>query len=101
MLLMSLIATLVVAQPGATQPASPGAAFAVLTQPGATGGVFDGRNWTCDEGGRCVGRGGGAEQPLSRECRRFVARIGPVSAYGRGGQSLSTEDLARCNAAAR
>lgn len=105
MLLMSLIATLVVAQP-ASGPASPpigspGAAFAVLAQPRAVDTVLDGRRWVCDETGRCIGGRGGTEQPLGRECRRFVARVGAVSAYGHDARSLSAEEIARCNEAAR
>jgi hypothetical protein len=101
MLLMSLIAALAVTQPATLpEPAGPGAAEAVLVQPRVLTQVFDGRSWTCDEAGQCVGRGAGANQPLMRECRRFVARLGPVSAYGRGGQALTATELARCNTAA-
>jgi hypothetical protein len=105
MLLMSLIATLAVAQPAvqpaaALQPAGPGAAVAALATPRALTQTFDGRSWTCDETGRCIGRGGGANQPPMRECRRFVARIGPVTAYARGGQALTGAELAQCNTAA-
>jgi hypothetical protein len=105
MLLMSLIATLVVVQPLAQpvtslEPAGPGAAVATLASPRALTQVFDGRSWTCDDAGQCVGRGGGANQPLMRECRRFVARLGPVSAYGRSGQMLTEAELAQCNTAA-
>ena len=105
MLLMSLIAALTVAQPAAQpgaslEPAGPGAAVATLASPRALTQVFDGRSWTCDETGQCVGRGGGANQPALRECRRFVARLGPVTAYSRGGQALTEAELARCNTAA-
>jgi hypothetical protein len=105
MLLMSLIATLAVTQPvaqpvAALEPARPGAAIATLATPRALTQTFDGRSWTCDETGRCIGRGGGANQPAMRECRRFVARLGPVTAYGRGGQALSTDQLVQCNTAA-
>jgi hypothetical protein len=101
MLLMSLIAALTVAQPvSSAEPAGPGAALATLASPRALIQVFDGRSWTCDDTGRCVGRGGGANQPLMRECRRFVARLGPVTVYGRGGQTLTDAALAQCNTAA-
>jgi hypothetical protein len=101
MLLMSLIAALAVAQPVASlEPSGPGAAVATLASPRALTQVFDGRSWTCDDTGRCVGRGGGANQPALRECRRFVARLGPVTAYGRGGQALTEVELAQCNTAA-
>ena len=100
MLLMSLIATLVVAQPASLEPAGPGAAVATLSQPRAVTQTFDGRSWACDETGRCIGRGGGANQPAMRECRRFVARLGPVIAYSRGGQALTEAEVAQCNTAA-
>ncbi len=101
MLFLSLMAALAVAQPAAlAEPAGPGAAVATLASPRALTQVFDGRSWTCDDTGQCVGRGGGANQPLMRECRRFVARLGPVSAYARGGQALTATELAQCNTAA-
>jgi hypothetical protein len=106
MLLVSLIATLAVAQPAAAQPAAslqpvgPGSAIATLATPRVLTQVFDGRSWTCDDAGRCVGRGDGANQPAIRECRRFVARLGPVTAYGRSGQALTVAELAQCNTAA-
>jgi hypothetical protein len=105
MLLMSLIAALmvtqpVVAQPATLVPAGPGAAVATLASPRVLSQTFDGRSWTCDETGRCVGRGGGANQPALRECRRFVARVGAVSAYARGGQALTEAEVAQCNTAA-
>ncbi len=100
MLLVSLLsAALTVAQP-IPQPAVLDAA-ATLADPGeARRVVLDGRSWFCGSDGACVARGPGASQPVLRECRRFVARFGPVTRYERDGVALTDEELARCNAAA-
>lgn len=102
MILSTLItAALVVAQPAAA-PAPALEASATLSRPGEAGRqIFDGRAWTCDENGVCAGRGGGASQPVMRECRRFVARFGPVAAFVRDGVELTAAQLEQCNAAAR
>ncbi|OGN43128.1 MAG: hypothetical protein A2623_11455 [Caulobacterales bacterium RIFCSPHIGHO2_01_FULL_70_19] len=81
------------------QPAAAGAA-ATLVEPREARMNLDGRNWSCDTAGQCVGRGGGASQPLMRECRRFVARFGAVSAFSRDGMALTEAELVQCNAAA-
>jgi len=96
MLLVSLLsAALAVAQPAVVDAA------ATLATPGeARRAVFDGRSWSCEADGVCVARGPGASQPVLRECRRFVARFGVVTRYERDGTALTTEELARCNAAA-
>ena len=99
MLLMTLISTaaLITAQPA---PVALGAA-AVLAAPGeARSEIFDGRNWTCGPDGVCVARGPGISQPVSRECRRFVARFGVVTRYERDGAALTEAQLAQCNTAA-
>jgi len=100
MLLMTLIAaTLVVAQPAGAVPALDAAA--TLSAPGeARRVVHDGRSWSCGPDGACVARGPGASQPVLRECRRFVARFGPVSRYERDGVALGEAELAQCNTAA-
>ena len=36
-----------------------------------------------------------------RECRRFVARVGAVSAYAREGLALTEAEVAQCNTAVR
>lgn len=97
MLLMTLIsATLAVAQPAPALDAA-----ATLSAPGeARRLVLDGRSWSCGPDGACVARGPGASQPVLRECRRFVARFGGVSAFSRDGVALSQAELVRCNAAA-
>ncbi|MCS6627749.1 hypothetical protein N0B44_33090 [Roseibacterium beibuensis] len=98
MLLISLIsATLAVAQPAPVVDAA-----ATLAAPGgeARRVVHDGRSWSCGPDGACVARGAGASQPVLRECRRFVARFGPVTRYERDGVALGEADLTRCNAAA-
>jgi len=84
----------------AAQPAAAAGAAATLMEPREVRANLDGRNWSCDPAGQCVGRGGGASQPLMRECRRFVARFGAVSAYSRDGLALTEAELAQCNTAA-
>ncbi|KQW82551.1 CC_3452 family protein [Brevundimonas sp. Root1279] len=96
MLLMTLMAAaLAVAQPA--QPVQSGGASATLTQPREVRQSLDGRSWNCNGGGECVGRGGGTTQPLMRECRRFVTRFGPVSAYSREGLALTEAEIGQCN----
>jgi hypothetical protein len=114
MLLTILISTaaLAAAQPSAPLASAPLAsaplahaplvgASAVLIQPREVRVNLDGRNWACDPAGQCIGRGGGASQPALRECRRFVARFGAVSAFAREGVPLSETDVAQCNTAVR
>ena len=99
MLLSTLMtAALLAAQPA---PAPAAGAAATLVQPREIRMNLDGRNWICDPAGPCVGRGGGASQPLMRECRRFVARFGAVSAFSRDGLALTEAELAQCNTAVR
>lgn len=97
MLLISLIsATLAFAQPAPALDAA-----ATLAVPGeARRVILDGRSWACGPDGACVARGAGASQPVLRECRRFVARFGPVTQYERDGVVLTEAQLAQCNAAA-
>lgn len=101
MLLMTLISTaaLITAQPA---PVLVAGAAATLAAPGeARSEIFDGRSWTCGPDGVCVARGPGVSQPVSRECRRFVARFGVVTRYERDGAPLTEAQLAQCNTAAR
>jgi hypothetical protein len=94
--------TLMSATLALTQPASVLDAAATLASPGeARRLVFDGRAWACGPDGACVARGSGASQPVLRECRRFVARFGPVIRYERNGAALTEAELAQCNPAAR
>ena len=94
MLLTSLaLAAALLAQPSAA------GALATLVEPREVRMNLDGRNWSCDSAGQCVGRGGGNTQPLMRECRRFVARFGAVSAFSRNGLALTEAELGQCNAA--
>lgn len=96
------LSTLMTAALLAAQPAPPAAgAAATLVQPREIRMNLDGRNWICDPTGPCVGRGGGASQPLMRECRRFAARFGAVSAFSRDGLALTEVELAQCNTAVR
>jgi hypothetical protein len=94
-----LLTSLTLAAALLAQPAATGAA-ATLVEPREARMNLDGRNWSCDSAGQCVGRGGGASQPLMRECRRFVARFGAVSAFSRDGMALTEAELVQCNAAA-
>ena len=93
-----MVMTMAVAglQPAPVDP--PPAASARLSQPREVRLVIDGRGWACDNQGVCTGRGAGAAQPVMRECRRFVARFGPVAAFARGGTAMGPDALARCNA---
>ena len=95
MLVMSLIAAALAVQ----SPAPVSGASATLTQPREIRLNFDGRNWTCGPDGQCAARGGGSTQPLMRECRRFVGRVGPVAGFGRGGLQLTEAEVAQCNSA--
>lgn len=100
MLLVSLLsAALAVAQP-LPQPAVLDAAATLADPVEARRVVLDGRSWSCASDGVCVARGPGASQPVLRECRRFVARLGLVTRYERDGVALTADELARCNAAA-
>lgn len=93
MLILTLIAAL-----AAQIPAPSNGAAATLLQPREIQLNLDGRNWSCGPAGQCVGRGGGASQPLMRECRRFVSRAGRVSSFGRAGLSLTEAEVTECNA---
>ena len=95
-----LVTSLIAGALFAAQPLAAGAA-ATLVEPREVRANLDGRSWSCTSDGQCLGRGGGASQPLMRECRRFVARFGPVSAFSRDGLALVEAELAQCNAAAR
>lgn len=104
MFITSLItAALAVAQPAPAPASAPAVeAAATLARPGeARRQVFDGRAWSCAEDGVCAGSGVGASQPVMRECRRFVARFGPVASFVRDGVELTAAELEQCNAAAR
>jgi len=95
MFVMTLIAAALAVQ----SPAPVSGASATLTQPREIRLNLDGRNWTCGPDGQCAGRGGGSIQPLMRECRRFVGRVGPVASFGRAGLDLTEAEVAQCNSA--
>ncbi|CAN5298926.1 hypothetical protein BH09PSE1_BH09PSE1_03640 [soil metagenome] len=103
MLLMSLMAALAVAQPasGAPTPTPTPSATATQVQPRELRLTFDGRTWSCDTTGLCGASGPGTSQPILRECRRLVARVGAVSAFSRDDVALDAAQLALCNASAR
>lgn len=94
MLILSLMAALAVQAAPPTSGAS-----ATLLEPREVRLNLDGRNWNCGPEGQCAGRGGGTTQPLMRECRRFVGRVGTVSAYARAGLALTEAEVAQCNSA--
>lgn len=95
MLVLTLMAALAI-QTAAPAPSS--GAAATLLQPREVQLNLDGRNWNCGPDGACAGRGGGASQPLMRECRRFVGRVGLVSSFSRAGLSLTEAEVSECNA---
>ncbi|WP_428150725.1 CC_3452 family protein [Brevundimonas sp.] len=97
-----LLVTFAAAVLAVTQPATPVGTSATLSTPREVALTLDGHVWRCDAAGQCVGRGGGGvTQPLMRECRRFVARVGAVSAYARNDLALTEAEVAQCNAAVR
>jgi hypothetical protein len=96
MLVLTLMAALAV-QTAAPAPTS--GAAATLLQPREIQLNLDGRNWNCGPDGACAGRGGGSTQPMMRECRRFVGRMGPVSTFARAGLALTEAEVAQCNSA--
>ena len=61
-----------------------------------------GVNWRCADQA-CLGAAKrfNTLDSLLRECRRFTAAVGPVSAYASRGERLSRLAIADCNAAAR
>ena len=102
MFLSILIAAALTAAQPAAAPAPALEASATLSRTGeARRQILDGRAWICNAQGACAGRGGGASQPILRECRRFVARLGPVTAFARDGVELTAAQLEQCNTAAR
>lgn len=91
MIVLTLMAAL------AVQTAVPTGASATLAQPREIRLNLDGRTWSCGPDGECAGRGGGTTQPLMRECRRFVSRMGEVSSFARAGLALTQAEVAHCN----
>ncbi|HWE45150.1 MAG TPA: hypothetical protein VG407_03900 [Caulobacteraceae bacterium] len=61
--------------------------------------VIDSAYWHCSAG-ICMASGG-ASQPALRACKRVVAQLGPVNAFTWQGKTLSADELATCNTAAR
>lgn len=96
-----LLAALVITALTTVQPAPAAGARATLVMPQEINLTLDGRRWSCDAAGQCLGRGGGTTQPLMRECRRFTARVGAVSTYAREGLALTQAEIAQCNTAVR
>jgi len=78
-----------------------GAARLAGPVPEPTVAVVSGVPWRC-AGDACVGvaRRYNTLDSVQRECRRFVAVVGPVNAYASRGQRLGPNALADCNAAA-
>ncbi|WP_298162502.1 hypothetical protein [Brevundimonas sp.] len=96
-----LLVTLAAAVVSMGQPAPAAGTTATLIEPREIVLTLDGHRWSCEATGQCIGRGGGAGQPLMRECRRFVVRVGAVSAYARDGLALTEAEVAQCNTAVR
>jgi hypothetical protein len=61
--------------------------------------IIDSAFWRCS-GGVCTAEGG-ASQPALRACKRVVAQLGAVTAFTWQGATLSADQLAQCNAAAK
>ena len=61
--------------------------------------IIDSAYWQCASGA-CTASGGASQAPL-RACRRVVAQLGAVTAFTWQGQSLSSDQLAACNTAAK
>jgi len=85
--------------------AAAGSAFAGSTLTLKNGGgapskiIIDGAVWRCDAG-VCTASGG-KSQPAPRACKRVVAKVGEVSVFSLNGRTLSEQELAECNAAAK
>ena len=61
--------------------------------------IIDSAFWRCSAG-VCLASGGASQPPL-RACKRVVAQLGPVTAFTWQGRSLTADELATCNAAAK
>jgi hypothetical protein len=76
-------------------------AEAVLTAAATTteSTVIDGRLWRCfGTGCRAQAASNPTSQPIGRECRRVVAKLGEVSHYRSGKRTLTAAELQACNA---
>lgn len=59
--------------------------------------VIDGVQWRCS-GQSCIAVGEPRSQSALRACQRVAARLGPITAFTYGGQTLATDRLPTCNA---
>lgn len=89
-------AIVAIAAPAFAQAPTSAATLADAGRAPAARTIIDGAAWRC-EGAQCTATGG-ANQPATRACRRVVARFGAVTAFTYKGVSLTTEELAACNA---
>jgi hypothetical protein len=61
--------------------------------------VIDGRLWRCfGTGCRAQAASNPTSQPVARECRRVAAKLGELSHYRSGKRTLTTAEIAACNA---
>ena len=93
-----IAAALFVAAPAVAQaPAAPTRAVLADAAQAPSGRIIvDGATWRC-EGAACVATGG-TNQPAARACRRVKARLGTLTEFAWKGETLSSEQLAICNA---
>ena len=61
--------------------------------------VIDSAYWRCSAG-ICLASGGDSQPPL-RACKRVVAELGAVTAFTWQGKTLTADQLAACNSAAK
>ena len=100
---LALIAGLAAAAAAGQLVTAPrGVSVAQQQTPAPLSAAIDGRLWRCAEGAcRAQASSAAESQPVLRECRRAVAQLGPLSAYATGARTLTGEELASCNQAAR
>ncbi|MGV8928804.1 MAG: CC_3452 family protein [Brevundimonas sp.] len=91
-----IAAALFAAAPAFAQTPATSAVLADATRAPAGATIIDGASWRCD-GASCTATGG-SSQPVTRACRRVVARFGAVSSFSYKGVILSDEQIAACNA---
>lgn len=89
------------ASAGAARAQGAGSSLTLQSPAGAPAYVIiDGAAWTC-QGAVCTAGASGMDQPAQGVCRRVVHVLGPVSAFTWRGQTLTPEQVAACNTAAK
>ena len=85
------------AAPAAIQAAAPAPHFvAELAAPASEARAIAGGTVFACEGTVCTG-GYSGHRPL-RVCRQLQREVGTIASFSAGGEALSADDLARCNA---